>query len=140
MSRLRREEQGTWKAETATDTTVLLEFIPSEKGYLVNVYYQAKGETYVTGKGIVGFAKNKKLVNMYLLWPNGMVSRDFGKFVSENNITWERYNADHNHVVGIIEGTFKSSDKFIHNWKSRGMQETWDDANVTEAIFNRVEK
>ena len=137
---LMKQYIGKWKAEITTDTTLIFEVIPSDKGYVANGYYQAKGDTYWTGKGIIGFGKNNKLVNMYILWSGGNVSRDFGEFVSDNKIIWERYNADHNHVTGIIEGEFRSPDKFIHLWKWRGTKESWDEANVTEYIFNRVKK
>ena len=137
---LMKQYIGTWKAEIVADTTAIVEIIPSEKGYVINVYYQAKGVTYNTGKGIIGFAKNNTLVNWYTLWSGGGVSRDFGKFVSEDKITWERYNADHNHVTGIIEGSFKSADKLIHIWKWRGMKDTWDDVPVYEFTLIRVKK
>ena len=131
---------GTWTTETGVDSTALWEIIPSDKGYVSNVYYQAKGVTYNTGKGIMGFTWEYQMVNMYTLWQDGYLSREMGKFVSDKKITFERYNADHSHVMGSIEINFLTPDNFINIWKWRGMKDTWDDAEVSEFNLTRVKK
>ena len=131
---------GSWTAETGVDSTVLWEVIPSDKGYISNVYWKTKGETYWTGKGIIGFTWEYQTVNMYALWQDGYLSRDMGKFVSDKKITFERYTADHSHVMGSMEISFLTPDKCINIWKWRGMTNTWDDAEVTEFNFTRVKE
>ena len=94
---------GTWKAEIQEDTTQIWEAIPLEKGYEVNVSWQAKGETYATGKGIMGFTWEYRTVNRYHVWPSGYISRDVGKFVSDKTMTMERFTVDHKHILGSFE-------------------------------------
>jgi len=131
---------GTWTAEWGVDTTASWEIIPSDKGYEENIYWKAKGEIYNTAKGIIGFTWEYKKVNMYTLWQDGYISRDLGEFVSDKNIIWERWNADHNHVVATMEVTFQTPDKYTMIFKSRGVEQTWDDADVSEWIWTRVKK
>jgi len=131
---------GSWIAETGEDSTMIWEIIPSNTGYQNNWSRQADGETYLTSIGILGFARNKQLVNWYHLWPSGGVARDLGEFISDNKLIMERFNVDHSHVLASFETNFLTPDKFISIWKWRGMKETWDDAVVTEWIYTRVKK
>ena len=137
---LMKQLVGKWTAETGEDSTLIWEVIPFAKGYEGIGHWQAKGETYSTFKGILGFAKQHELVNMFYLWPDGTLSRDLGKFVSDKKMTLERFNADHTHVGSTIEVNLITADKHTWIFKSRGSSETWDDANVTEYIFTRVKK
>ena len=138
--KLMKQFIGTWTAETGMDSTVLWEVIPFAKGYETIGHWQVKGETYSTFKGIIGFAKQYELVNMFYLWPNGNLSRDLGKFMSDKKMTLERFTADHTHVMTSIEVNLITPDKHIWIFKQRGMKESWDDANVVEFIFTRVKK
>ena len=87
---LMKQFVGTWKTELGVDTIMLWEVIPSGKGYLNNAYWQAKGKTYSTVNGIIGFTWKGKLpdqrVNISYLWPNGYISFDEGNFVSEKKL------------------------------------------------------
>jgi len=137
---LMKQFVGTWVAERAEDSTLIWEVTPFAKGYECIGHWQAKGETYSTFKGFLGFAKQYELVNMFYLWPAGTFSRDLGKFVSDKKMTLERFNAVHTHVMSTIEVNFITADKHIWVFKQRGMKETWDDANEFEFIFIRVKK
>jgi hypothetical protein len=140
QAQLMKQFIGKWITETGEDSTQIWEAIPLENGYEVNVSWQANGETYQTGKGIMGFARQKKLVNWYHLWPYGGIARDVGKFVTDKTMTMERFTVDHKHVLGSFEVNIITPDKFKVNMKWRGMKETWDDAEVTEWIYTRVKK
>ena len=135
---------GTWKTETGVDTTALWEVIPSDKGYLTNIYWQSKGVTYATTKGIIGFTSKNNLpdqiVNLVALWPNGFISYDMGKFDSDKKISFERFNAAHTHIPALWEMNFQTKDKITEIYKFRGNKDTWDDAKVTEYTFTRVKK
>lgn len=132
---------GTWTGEWREDTTILWEFIPNKKGYEHIIHFQAKGETYQTNKGIIGFTWKYQDVNMYTLWQDGMLSRDMGKFVTDKKITWERFNAAHKYVVASMEMIFQTPDKFKLVFTSRVWKEDkFVDDKVTEAIYTRVKK
>ena len=131
---------GKWITETGEDTTLIWEVIPSNKGYESNISWQAKGETYLTTQGILGFARGKQLVSLYHLWPEGGIGRDIGEFVSDNKMITERYAIEPKHVMATMEFNFITPDKFKEIVKGRGMKETWEDAVVTEYIWTRVKK
>ena len=132
---------GKWIAEIDEDTTQTWEAIPLEKGYEVNVTWQAKGETFQTGKGIMGFTWKYQTVNWYHLWPSGYISRDMGKFISDKKMTMDRFTADHKHITASMEVNFISPDKFKVIFTSRVWKEdSWVDDKVTESIYTRVKK
>jgi hypothetical protein len=131
---------GKWIAEMGEDTTMVWEVHPSGNGYEHKLTWQAKGETYFTAKGIIGFAQQRQTVNMYLLWPEGTILRGLGKFVSDKKFIMERFNVDHSHVYASDEMNFITPDKVKYIYKWRGDSETWDDAVVTEATYIRLKK
>jgi len=132
---------GKWITETGEDSTQIWEAIPFGNGYEVNVSWQAKGETYSTAKGLLGFASQNKLVNWYHLWPeSGIVTEEVGKFVADNNLVVERFNIDHTRVLASFEINFITPDKWNLTFKSRGKKESWDDAVVTESVWTRVKE
>ncbi len=53
---------------------------------------------------------------------------------------FERFPPDHKHVLASLEFNFITPDKYTMIFKYRGMEQTWDDAEVTEWIFTRVKK
>ena len=116
------------------------EVIPFGKGYEENLYWQAKGETYRTAKGIIGFTWQYQTINLYALWSDGMLMRDMGKFVSDKKMIMERFTSDHKQVLASWEFKLITPDKYTMIFKYRGMEQTWDDAEVTEWIFTRVKK
>jgi len=137
---LMKQLVGTWTAQTGVDSTALWEVIPSGNGYEHKFTRQAKGETYLTANGIIGFAQERQTLNMYMLWPNGNILRSVGKFVSDKKSIMERFNVDHSHAYASDEITFITPDKIKYIFKYRGNSETWDDAVVTEWIYTRVKK
>jgi len=102
---------GTWTYETGEDSTYLWEVIPNNNGYEHNSYWQANGETYRTAKGLFGFTWEKQTVINSVLWPSGNLSIGKGKFVSDKKIKMERFNDEHNHVIGKFEITLITPDK-----------------------------
>ena len=140
QAELMKQFIGTWTTETGVDSTALWEVIPNNKGYEHNSYWQAKGETYRTAKGLMGFTWKKQTVINSILWPSGTLTRGKGKFVSDKKMKWERFNDEQNHVIAKFETNFITPDKWNMIFKWRGMKETWDDAVVTETIYTRVKE
>ena len=101
---------------------------------------QIKGEKYHYLKAIGGFTEDYKTCIWYNLMSNGTITRNFGKFVSENKIMWERYDENHKNVLRTYEMTFPTPDILheIIKWKSE--DGTWDETNVFELTYSRVKK
>ena len=78
---------GTWVGNLGVDTTMVWEIIPIAKGYEQNNKYQAKGETYFSSKGLMGFQGRYQNVVIYHMYPAGGISREVSKFVSDTEST-----------------------------------------------------
>ena len=132
---------GTWSAEIGQDSTIIWEVIPIGKGYEQNNHYKAKGETYFSTKGLMGFQGRYQNVVIYHMYPAGMISRDVSKFVSDTKFEGDRYaSRNPNHVSSKYEINFITPDKFKMTSKYRGDKESWDNAVVTEMIWTRVKE
>lgn len=138
QTKLMKQQIGTWKAEIGEDTTFHWEIIPCGKGYESKVTWKAKGEPYATAKGIIGFTWENQYVNQFTLWQNGMLSRDLGKFVSEKKLVMERFNYDHTITLAKWELKFETPDKITSKMKWKGVEDNWDNAEVSEWTFIRV--
>ena len=131
---------GSWTAETGVDSTVLWEVIPSGNGYTFNLYFKANGESYGTHKGIIGTPGKSETVTMVTMWQEGWITIDKAKFASDKKITFERFPQDLSHLTATLEMKFLTPNKFNFLYKERGMEETWDNAAVTEWTWTRVKK
>ena len=130
---------GTWEAEWGEDT-VIWECTPLEMGYEHVIHKKTKEGTFHYLKAIGGFTSDYKTCIWYELRPNGTITRDFGKFVSDKKMQWERFDDFHKNVTMKIEFTFQTPDRFheILRWKSN--DGSWDEANVFELVYTRVKK
>jgi len=140
QAELMKQFVGKWITEIGEDSTVIWEIIPFAKGYETNLNWQAKGETYSSRTGIMGFTGEYRKVNWYILYSNGMIGRYLGEFVSDNKLIFKRFNFDHTNVFTSYEIDFITPDKYKVIAKSKGIKETWDDAEVTEYIYTRAKK
>jgi hypothetical protein len=129
---------GKWITDVGEDSTFVWEVIPWGEGYEQMANWQAKGETYSTIKGIIGFTSKYRKVNSHWLMTNGMMIRQLGDFVSDKNLIFELFNSKYDHVMGTYDFLFITPDKFEMIYKNRGMKDTWDDAFVMEYTWTRV--
>jgi hypothetical protein len=135
---LMKQFSGTWKAKIGEDTTLTWEAIPFGKGYEIIVTWKAKGEPYLSAKGILGLTEGKKKVNFILLYPGGGIESAIGEFVSENKLELKAYNYDHSMILAKYELNFPTSDKWNAIVKVKGSAETWDDARVINYNYSRL--
>jgi hypothetical protein len=95
---------------------------------------QVKGETVSTFGGIIGFGDEYRNVNLFILGPNGFITRDIGGFISDNEYIAERFPAEHKKtVLETWECTFITPDKFTAIRKVKGV-------NNGELIYIRVKQ
>ena len=131
---LMKQYIGKWAAEAGKDSTWLWEITPSNKGYVHAFYLNVKGKTVETMPGIVGFGSEYRTTNMFILYPDGFISRDIGGFVSDDKYIAERfYPQDMKTGLGTWECTFLTPDKFTAIWKVKGVK-------IVEYIYIRVKK
>ena len=114
---------GKWAAEVGKDSTWLWEITPSNNGYVHAFYLKVKGKTVETMPGIVGFGSEYRASNLFILYPDGFISRDIGGFVSDDKYIAERfYPQDMKTVLGTWECVFLTPDKFTAIWKVEGVK------------------
>ena len=114
---------GKWAAEAGKDSTWFWEITPSNKGYVHVFNLKVKGKTVETHPGIYGFGSEYKTTNLFILYPDGFISRDIGGFVSDNKYVAERfYPQDEKTSLGTWECTFLTPDKFTAIWKVGGVE------------------
>lgn len=117
---------GTWEAEIAEDTSITWETIPLGKGFEATFTWKAKGEAYLTARGICGFAKRYQKVNMFILYPGGSIQRSLGEFVSETKMHMDTYNYDHSKVWTKFEIDFPTPDSWNAIVKKESSTGTWE--------------
>jgi hypothetical protein len=110
-------------------------------GYIIKASLQAKGETYMSVNGLMGFQAGGQNVVSYLMLPDGGIAKDVIKFVSDTEIKYDRYYPQNpNHVSEKMEVKFITPDKYTVTYKNRGMKETWDNAVVTKRTYTRIKE
>ena len=133
---LMKQFSGKWAAEAGKDSTWLWEITPFDKGYVHAFYLQVKGKNDATrwGHGLIGFGNDYRNVNLIILGPNGLISRDIGGFVSDNEYIAERFPIEHNKtVLETWECTFITPNKFTAIMKVKGVKKG-------ELIYIRVKE
>jgi hypothetical protein len=101
---------GTWEADIAQDTVVILEFTQVGTGMYAIQEMKAKGKTYETTSGIMGFSDGKLSIISAILWADGSITQDIGKFVSTDKLVFERFANDQKHARMLIELEFQSQE------------------------------
>ena len=99
------------------DSTWVWEITPSNKAHAFTFYLKVKGKTVETMPGIFGFANEYKNINSFILYPNGFISRDIGRFVSDNLLIVERFYPEDETRWGTWECNFITPNKFTATWK-----------------------
>ena len=123
---LLKQLAGSWEAEIGEDTTLTWEAIPFGKGYELIIQWKAKGEPYLSAKGIMGFVAGKQKGVMSILYPGGGIERAIGEFVSENQLVMEGFNFDHSKILAKYEINIPTPDTWNAEVKVKGSEGTWD--------------
>ena len=130
---------GTWKAEVAEDTVLILKFVPIGGALLHTMEVLAKDSIYYTRPGIYGFSHDKKTVRFAGVDRDGIMSFDYGRFVSDKKYIAEMYEDNLKHPLFIEEIIFISLESFTSRSKWRGEKMTWDVEWSSTLIFNKIE-
>ena len=130
---------GTWKADVAEDTVLILKFVPIGGGLGYTREAMAKDVIFHTYPGIYGFSLDKKTVRFAGVDGEGIMRVDYGRFVTDKKYVAEMYEDNIMHPVFIEECVFISSESFTTQYKWRGEKMTWDVEWSPTQTFNRIE-
>jgi len=137
--KLTKQLIGTWEAEVAEDTIVILKFVPYGDALEITQQSKAQGKTFYSARGFFGFSQDKKTIIVAAVGEDGLLKFDYGKFVSVKKYLTERYLDNQKHPVIIQEFEFQSPESFTARAKWRGEQMTWDVEWGDAGIFNKVD-
>ncbi len=129
---------GKWVAEWADGTVTIWEVNPVGNGYEVSIDWKNEGQLSRTDKGVIGFTSDGLVAMVYMWSSEGNVTCDYGKFVSKNEISVERYDSLHGNVRSIADFVFISPENMKMVWKQWGPEESPEDAEVTELTWTKV--
>ena len=125
---------GKWEAEAGKDSTWLWEITPSNKGYVHAFHLKVNGKTVATQPGIIGFADEYRTTNLLILYEDGFISRDIGRFVSDHTYVAERfYPQDEKTASGTWDCIFLTPDQFTATWKVNGVKRA-------ELVYKRMKE
>ncbi len=123
---LMKQFAGTWEAEIAEDTILVVSLTPVGGAYEYKREIKTMGVTIHTSAGIYGFSSDKKSVIFAGIYGDGVMSFDYGRFVSAKKFVAEAYNDTWQHPVAIEENIIQSPESFTTRSKWRGEEMKWD--------------
>ena len=129
---------GKWISDWADETVTIWEINPVGNGYEVSIFWKNEGQLSHTDKGVIGFTSDGLVAMVYMWSLEGLVTCDYGKFVSKNEISVERYDSLHGKVSSIFDFVFVSPEKMKMVWKQWGPEESPEDAEVSEFTWTKV--
>ncbi|MGW8317170.1 MAG: hypothetical protein ACWGNV_16355 [Bacteroidales bacterium] len=132
--KLTKQFIGTWETEIGKDSVQQFVCTPAGEGMLFKIVYKSDGKVYAEGAGLAGFSPDRKTIEFTAVWPNGVMTHDIGRFVSENKMVMERFMVGSPaHAVAVLEYNI-SPDSYSGTWYGRGQNITWDP--LWENTFN----
>jgi len=129
---------GKWVTDWEEGAVTTWDVKPLGSGYEVTIKWKNEGQLTRTDKGVIGFTSDGLVAMAYMWAYSGIVSCDYGKFVSKNEISVERYDSLHGKVSSIFDFVFVSPEKMKMVWKQWGPEESPEDAEVTELTWTKV--
>jgi hypothetical protein len=134
---LTKQFTGKWTTQWSENTTGTWEVKPSGDGYDFTITWKTEGSPILTDHGIIGFSEDG-VPTMAFMWSSrGLVTCDYGKFVSKNKMLVERYYTRDGEAEMVFEYEFLNPGKLKMIMKGREPGATWDKDEVREFIFEK---
>jgi len=129
---------GTWELPLGENSSYILKFVPvGEAMYLIEEKKE-NGEATLSSVGVWGVSHDRNTIISAAVENNGLISFDYGRFVSASKFLTERYRDDQKHPTWMHEFEILSPDSFTIRAKWRGEQMTWDAEWRNRATFNKI--
>lgn len=128
---------GNWVADWANGTITRWNVTPLGNGYETSLYWEIDGQSTRTDKGVIGFSGDGLITMVYIWSQDGIITSDYGKFVTRNVLTVDRYDSLHGKSGAKFEFEFINPEKMKMVWTRWGQEGSPDDAEVTELIWTK---
>jgi len=130
---------GTWEMPLGENSSYILEFVPVGDAMYLKEEKKENGEVTLSSVGVWGVSPDKNTITSAAVENNGLISFDYGKFVSASKFLTERFRDDQKHPTWIHEFEILSPESFTVRAKRRGEQMTWDAEWREKVTFNKVQ-
>lgn len=139
--RLLKQYEGTWETITGEDSIMLFKIVPLGNGLIMYLDSKAQGKTYYSSVGLSGLIDENKTIVMHIMWQNGSMASEIGRFVSDTKFMAERFiDGRPNHAVLLSETEFINPDTFTVTYHGRGPNITWESLWEAKWTFTRVKE
>ena len=129
---------GKWVTDWENGNVTTWEVIPVGTGYEISLKWNNQGQLIRTDKGVYGFTKDGLVAMLYMWAHTGIVSCDYGKFISKNEILMKRYDSIHGDVTATFKFEFINPEEMKMVWKRWGQDQSPEDAQITERTWTKV--
>lgn len=136
--KLMKQFIGTWEMPMGENSSYILKFVPVGNAMYLMEENKENGVTTLSSVGVWGVSPDRNTITSAAVENSGVISFDYGKFVSANKFLTERYRDDQKHPTWIHEIEILSSESFTIRAKRRGEQMTWDAEWGERATFNKL--
>jgi hypothetical protein len=128
---------GRWITQWSEKTVATWDVKPSGDGYDFTITQETEGRPIRTDHGIIGFSSDG-VPTMAFMWSSwGLVTCDYGKFVSKNKMIVKRYDTREGEAVTFFEYEFINPGRLKMVMKGEEPGATWDRDEVREFIFEK---
>jgi hypothetical protein len=132
---------GTWEYPLNGDSVQQITIAPSGGGgQFGKIEYKSGGKVYAEGVSVVGFSPDRKTIELTAVWPDGEMTHDIGRFVTEKKMVVERFQHGFpTHAVAIFEYEFTSPNSFSFVWYGRGQNITWEPLWENKGTYTKID-
>jgi len=131
---------GTWEWKIGGDSVQQIINTPAGNGILFKMVYKSGDKVYAEGGGSIGFSRDRKTIETIVVWPNGLVTHDIGRFVTEKKMVTERFVAGSpTHAVMLTEWDFSKPNLLEMQVYTRGQNITWEPPSQLNATYTKIE-
>ena len=131
---------GTWEWKIGGDSVQQIIYTPAGEGMLFKLVYKSGNKIYAEGGGAIGFSPDRKTIECTVLWPNGLVTYDIGRFVTEKKMVTERFvSGSPTHAVMLTEWNYSTPNSIEVLIRARGQNITWEPPGQMNVKYTKID-
>lgn len=139
--KLIKQWEGTWESIIGEDSIVIFKIMPLGKGFHMMAEWKAHGKTYYSSAALMGLINESKTIVTHIIWQNGFMASEIGRFVSDTKMKAERFiEGQPYHATLLSETEFVNPDSFTMTYYIRGQNITWEPQAEAKWTFTRVKE
>jgi len=139
--KLIKQWEGTWESRIGEDSIIVFNIMPMGEGFHMIAEWKAQGKTYYSSAALMGLINESKTIVTHMIWQNGSMASEIGRFVSDTKMMAERFTEGQPHHATLLSETeFVNPDTFTMTYHIRGQSITWEPQAEAKWTFTRVKE